>query len=190
MKSAQEYATAKPQKPILHTTRIETYLGAMIAVATAKGLCLLQFTDSKWIDRELRQLTATFNTPLIRRNRPHFDTLRNQLKEYFDGERRLFDIPLDPVGTPFQQRVWRSLLEIPYGCTASYRQQAELIGKPTAVRAVARANGKNKISILLPCHRVIGSDGTLTGYAGGLRRKEKLLDFERENFLRNQENPV
>jgi AraC family transcriptional regulator of adaptative response/methylated-DNA-[protein]-cysteine methyltransferase len=103
------------------------------------------------------------------------------MEQYFEGKRKNFDIPLDLVGTEFQKQVWLSLLQIPYGCTTTYAKQAELLGKPSAVRAVANANGKNKISIILPCHRVIGADGTLTGYGGGIWRKKKLLEFEREH---------
>ena len=87
-------------------------------------------------------------------------------------------------GTEFQKQVWLSLLKIPYGCTTNYAKQAELIGKPSAVRAVANANGKNKISIILPCHRIIGADGTLTGYGGGIWRKKKLLEFEQKNLAK------
>ena len=100
------------------------------------------------------------------------------MKEYFAGERKDFDIPLDPVGTEFQNKVWKELMNIPYGKTVSYQTQSNNIKMPKAVRAVANANGFNKISIIIPCHRVIGSDGTLTGYGGGLYRKKFLLDLE------------
>ncbi|MBN1937224.1 MAG: methylated-DNA--[protein]-cysteine S-methyltransferase [Anaerolineae bacterium] len=101
-----------------------------------------------------------------------------QLDEYFSGVRRVFDLPLGLHGTEFQQRVWRQLLEIPYGQTASYAEVARALGNPQAVRAVGLANGKNPISIIVPCHRVIGSDGNLVGYGGGLWRKEWLLKHE------------
>ena len=101
-----------------------------------------------------------------------------QLNEYFAGQRRQFDLPLDFEGTDFQQKVWQALLSIPFGETRSYKQIAEQIGNPKAVRAVGAANGKNPISIIAPCHRVIGSDGTLTGYGGGLPRKRALLALE------------
>lgn len=107
-----------------------------------------------------------------------FDAAISQLTEYFDGTRRSFTIPLAPRGTDFQKRVWDALRTIGYGETWTYRQLAEAIGNPAAVRAVAAANGKNPISIVVPCHRVVGSDGTLTGYAGGLDRKRFLLDGE------------
>ena len=102
-----------------------------------------------------------------------------QLDEYFDGRRTTFDLPLRPAGTPFQQAVWRALVDVPYGETTSYGELARRIGRPGAVRAVGLANGRNPISIVVPCHRIIGSDGSLTGYGGGLERKRYLLDLER-----------
>ena len=102
-----------------------------------------------------------------------------QLRAYFTGDLRRFDLPLAPQGTPFQQRVWRELLEIPYGETMSYGELARKIGSPSASRAVGLANGSNPISIVIPCHRVIGSSGKLTGYGGGLEKKEWLLALER-----------
>lgn len=101
-----------------------------------------------------------------------------QLGEYFDGTRKVFDLPLQPRGTAFQQRVWRALCDIPYGQTRSYAHLAEQIGRPKACRAVGMANHKNPIPILIPCHRVVGADGSLTGYAGGLAMKKALLDLE------------
>jgi AraC family transcriptional regulator of adaptative response/methylated-DNA-[protein]-cysteine methyltransferase len=106
------------------------------------------------------------------------DQLRSELDEYFLGERREFTVPLYAPGTPFQMKVWSQLLRIPVGTTTTYSRVASAIGQPNAVRAVARANGDNRIAILIPCHRVIGSDGSLTGYGGGLWRKKKLLDLE------------
>lgn len=106
--------------------------------------------------------------------------MRTQLNLYFQGKLKEFDLPLDLVGTEFQQQVWNVLLQIPYGATSSYAKQAQILGNPTAVRAVANANGMNKISIIVPCHRVIGSDGSLTGYGGGLWRKKELLELEQE----------
>lgn len=105
--------------------------------------------------------------------------LREQLAAYFAGELRTFDVPLAAGGTPFQQRVWAALREVPYGQTCSYGELALAIGRPTASRAVGAANGRNPIGIVVPCHRVIGSTGRLTGYAGGLDRKRRLLDHER-----------
>jgi AraC family transcriptional regulator of adaptative response/methylated-DNA-[protein]-cysteine methyltransferase len=171
------------KKIFCNITHIETNLGMMIAAATDKGICMFEFVDYKLLELELRPLTASFNTSLVQGKNPHFDTLREQIDEYFKGERKDFDIPLDLVGTEFQKQVWLSLLKIPYGCTTTYAKQAELLGKSSAVRAVANANGKNKISIILPCHRVIGTNGTLTGYGGGIWRKKELLEFEKKNIL-------
>jgi methylated-DNA-[protein]-cysteine S-methyltransferase len=103
---------------------------------------------------------------------------RRQLSEYFAGERTTFDLPLRPAGAPFQLRVWEALLRIPYGETASYGELARELGHPTAARAVGAANGRNPIAIVVPCHRVIGANGSLTGYAGGLECKRALLDLE------------
>jgi len=106
------------------------------------------------------------------------DKAANQLDEYFSGKRREFDIPLDPCGSGFQQKVWKALLEIPYGETRSYKEIAQMIDNPKACRAVGLANNKNPIWIMIPCHRVIGTDGTLTGYGGGLAMKQRLLEIE------------
>jgi AraC family transcriptional regulator of adaptative response/methylated-DNA-[protein]-cysteine methyltransferase len=171
------------EKRIVNIAHIETDLGMMIAGATDTGVCMFEFADYKLLELELRQLVASCNAPLIQGDNPHFEMLKRQMEEYFKGKRKDFDIPLDLVGTEFQKQVWLALLQIPYGCTTTYAKQAELLGKPSAVRAVANANGKNKISIILPCHRVIGADGTLTGYGGGIWRKKKLLEFERKNIF-------
>ena len=103
---------------------------------------------------------------------------RRQIVEYFQGERQVFDLPLSPLGTPFQMKVWEALQRIPYGTTISYGELAHRIGQPTASRAVGAANGKNPISIIVPCHRVIGASGALTGFGGGIDRKRFLLDLE------------
>lgn len=115
------------------------------------------------------------------------DSAARQLQEYFAGGRRAFDLPLAPPGTEFQHRVWDALCRIPYGETRSYREQAEALGNLKAIRAVARANGANPIAVVVPCHRVIGSDGSLTGYAGGLDRKARLLTLEGARFVQQAE---
>lgn len=109
---------------------------------------------------------------------PLIDDATAQLAAYFAGQRRAFDLPLAPPGTPFQRSVWEALGAIPYGQTRSYRELAVQLGDPGALRAVGRANGSNPIALLIPCHRVIGADGSLTGYAGGLERKRALLELE------------
>lgn len=155
-----------------------TPLGDMLAVFSGDGLCLLEFVGQKRLDRELRQVEVARGGPIQAGENPLTARLGSQLSAYFAGERQDFDVPIDLVGTPFQQSVWRALLAIPYGQTWSYAQEAMHIGRPTAVRAVANANGNNKISVVVPCHRVIGSNGQLTGYGGGLPRKEWLLGME------------
>lgn len=113
---------------------------------------------------------------------PFLINVENQLREYFNGQRKEFTIPLYPVGTEFQEKVWKCLLQIPYGKTCSYAEIAEKIGNPAAVRAVGTAIGNNPISIIIPCHRVIGKDGSLTGFAGGLENKRALLELERISY--------
>ena len=149
----------------LYKKRINTPIGEMLAVATDEAICMLDFVDSKnWLkDQEI----------LVK----HYGALR----EYFAKERKEFSLPLALVGTSFQEEVWKVLQTIPYGEVRSYKEQATAVGNPKGVRAVANANGKNRISIVIPCHRVIGSDGTLTGYASGIERKQFLLDLERSN---------
>ena len=157
---------------------LPTPLGDMLALATDAGLCLLEFVDgTARLDQELAQVHAA-RGPAADGLSATLDRLQAQLDDYFAGRRQRFDVPLDWVGTPFQLRVWRALLAIPYGTTWSYAQEAGYIGQSTAVRAVAAANGHNKIAIVVPCHRVIGSNGALTGYGGGLPRKRWLLDLE------------
>jgi methylated-DNA-[protein]-cysteine S-methyltransferase len=109
---------------------------------------------------------------------PAIENCKTELSAYFDGERRSFDLPLRLAGSEFQIRVWNALMEIPYGKTQSYAGLARKLGDERAIRAVAKANGDNAISIIVPCHRILGSDGSLTGYAGGLRVKKKLLQLE------------
>lgn len=113
-----------------------------------------------------------------------FAAARRQLDEYFAGEREQFDVPIAPRGTAFQEAVWRALVKIPYGTTMTYLELARSIGRPAAVRAVGAANGRNPISIIVPCHRVVGADGSLVGYAGGIERKLRLLDLERASAAR------
>ncbi|MGO1520536.1 MAG: methylated-DNA--[protein]-cysteine S-methyltransferase, partial [Sphingobacterium sp.] len=131
------------------------------------------------LETELKILSKLLNAVIIQGQNSHFDQLEKELEEYFNGSRTIFTVPLDTPGTDFQRKVWAALQSIPYGETKSYKQQAEYINSTNSVRAVANANGMNRVSILIPCHRVIGSDGKLTGYGGGLWRKQYLLDLEK-----------
>jgi AraC family transcriptional regulator of adaptative response/methylated-DNA-[protein]-cysteine methyltransferase len=150
----------------------------MLAGATDDGICLLEFVDRRMLETEIERLSELLSARFVPGFSKHFDALDLQMEEYFSGKRRDFDIPLVLPGTPFQKKVWRELQAIPYGSTRSYKEQAEVLGLPNAVRAVAKANGDNRIAILVPCHRVIGADGELLGYGGGLWRKQFLLNLE------------
>ena len=152
----------------MHYRYLDSPLGRLLLVGNDAGLNLVH------MDEQTRLPPQTSWTQAERQ----LDQACRQLDEYFGGQRRRFDLPLAPRGTAFQQAVWRALLEIPFGETRSYRQQAERIGRPTAIRAVGTANGANPLAVIVPCHRVIGSDGSLTGYAGGLARKALLLELE------------
>ncbi len=165
-------------KNVLYFNRIDTPLGPMLAGATDKGVCLLEFTDRKMLQTEIKALTKIFDATVIQSSNLHLDQLEKELSEYFDRSRKLFSVVLDTPGTVFQLKVWEELKMIPFGTTRSYKQQAIQIHHPTAMRAVARANGMNRVAIVIPCHRVIGENGHLTGYAGGIWRKKWLLDME------------
>ena len=166
---------------ILKAEWIDTPLGSMIAIFDETHLYLLEFTERRGLEREIEKMRASLKVAIVPGRSPITEMIETDLKAYFKGELKEFTTPLKMLGTPFQELVWNELLTIPYGVTRSYGEQAKRIGNPKAVRAVARANGMNQLAIIIPCHRVIGSDGSLTGYAGGLPRKEWLLNMEREN---------
>ena len=171
--------TNSKDKQIINITRLETPLGTMFACAAEQGICLLEFTDRRMLETEFKSLAKLLNASIVQGTNKHFDLLNQQLAEYFERKRKKFSVPLFTPGTEFQQSVWTELQRIPYGSTRSYKQQSIALKKPKAVRAVANANGMNRISIIIPCHRVIGNDGHLTGCGGGLWRKKWLLDFEK-----------
>ncbi|WP_310621902.1 bifunctional transcriptional activator/DNA repair enzyme AdaA [Flexibacterium corallicola] len=164
---------------LLKADWIETPLGAMIAVSDKSSLHLLEFVDRKALPTELNKLKKAAGGQIgIGRFEP-IKTIEGELNAFFDGRSDQFKTPLTLHGSAFSRDVWRALREIPTGQTKSYSQIAHDIGNANAVRAVARANGANQIAIVIPCHRVIGADGTLTGYGGGLWRKQKLIELER-----------
>jgi AraC family transcriptional regulator, regulatory protein of adaptative response / methylated-DNA-[protein]-cysteine methyltransferase len=165
---------------MIKTTKIETPLGEMIAGATEAGICLLEFADRDILSSDYEDLIRFFDTNIKSGRNKYLRLLKKQLKEYFKGKRKEFSVPLITPGTEFQQAAWKELLKIPYGTTRSYHEQAAAIKNPDATRAVAHANASNRIAIVIPCHRVIGADGHLVGYGGGLKRKKWLLDHEKK----------
>ena len=144
----------------------ETPLGKVVAVADEEGLCSLDFDENASASDE---------------ENVHLTQLQRELSEYFAGKRKTFDVRLNPKGTPFQRAVWRTLCDIPYGSVISYSQEAQMLSHAKAVRAVANANGKNPIPIIIPCHRVIAKGGGIGGYSGGIWRKEFMLELGRKN---------
>lgn len=165
---------------MIKLAKIETPLGEMIAGATKDGICLLEFSDRKNLNSECEDIAVLFDTPAGYGRNKHLRALRKQLKEYFKGKRKEFTVPLVIQGTEFQRAVWKELQKIPFGITRTYLEQAKSLNNPKSVRAVANAHGTNRIAIIIPCHRVIGSDGSLTGYGGGLERKRWLIDHEKK----------
>ena len=164
---------------VLYSQTITTSLGQMLITASTRGVCLAEFAGTQRMERESRDLERLFQARTEAGGNEHTAQVAQELSEYFRGERQRFTVALDTPGTDFQRQVWAALRGIPYGTTSHYQALAAAIGKPAAVRAVAAANGANRVAILIPCHRVIGKDGTLTGYGGGLPRKAWLLAHER-----------
>ncbi len=154
---------------MIQYTILDSPLGDILVARGERGLAHINFQQSS---------SPLAIEPEWARDDEAFDDVATQLAKYFAGERRIFELPLAPEGTHFQQSVWRALAEIPYGETWSYGEIAQRLGQPTASRAVGAANGRNPLPIVVPCHRVIGSNGKLTGYRGGVRFKESLLELE------------
>jgi len=167
---------------VITINRFTTPLGPMFVGATEQGVCLLEFVDRRMLETEFKDLQRHLNGTIVTGENEHTKQAKQQLEEYFAGSRKHFTVALHTPGTAFQTQVWNVLKEIPYGETTSYQAQAERVGNPKAVRAVASANGCNRVSIIIPCHRVIGKNGTLTGYGGGLERKQWLLEHERRQL--------
>lgn len=167
--------------------RIDTPLGKMLALADGQGLRLLEFVDRRGLEKEIERLRGRLRCAVVPGTNATLDAVETQLRRYFADEGRMvFDVPLAPVGSAFQQAVWDALRRIPAGQTRSYADVAAEVGRPGAQRAVGNANGCNMISIVIPCHRVIGSDGALSGYGGGVWRKQRLLDHERARLSGKQ----
>ncbi len=168
---------------ILKADWIETPIGPMIALCDDDALHLLEFTDRRGLEREIERLRERENIAIVPGKTDITMQVRNELEAYFNGTLKTFTVPLKIYGAEFQQSVIKVLQTVPYAETRSYGDQARILGNPKAVRAVARANGTNQIAVIIPCHRIIGADGSLTGYAGGLARKKWLLDHERKSIL-------
>ena len=177
-KAAGSPPGAAARRDYIRLTWIQTPLGQMVAGATEDSICLLEFNEPVRVAAQLGSLSRKLGIAPLAAESELFVPLRAQLSEYFAGERRQFDLPISYHGTDFQQKVWDALLRIPYGETCSYAELARDIGAAHAHRAVGNANGRNRIAILVPCHRVIGNDGSICGYGGGVWRKLRLLETE------------
>jgi len=169
------------QHAIACTAQMLTPLGPMLAAVTDNGLCLLEFTDRIHLQRQIERVQQRLQLVLVAGQHTLLESLQTQLDEYFNRQRQQFTIALDLAGTEFQCEAWRCLQSIPYAQTRSYQQQAEALGRPQAVRAVGHANGQNPLAIVIPCHRVIAKNGQLAGYAGGIWRKQYLINLEQGN---------
>lgn len=165
---------------MIKVINIETPLGEMIAAATKDGICLLEFIDRRSDADLIEPVAKILDSEVKEGSNKHLRSLKKQLREYFKGKRKEFSVPLITPGSDFQQAVWKNLLKIPFGTTKSYGEQARDLKNIKSARAVAQANSSNRIAILIPCHRIIGSDGSLVGYGGGLERKKWLLNHERK----------
>lgn len=163
---------------IINITRIQTPIGELISGVGDSGLYLLDFEYRKLADANYKRIQNHHCASFTEQRHAYHDIVEKQLAEYFQGIRTAFDLEIRFSGSTFQQSVWDELLKIPFGTTRTYKQQSQLLGNEKAIRAVASANGDNCIAIIVPCHRVIGGNGSLTGYAGGLHRKKWLLEHE------------
>ena len=156
----------------------KTSIGELLLGSFEDKLCLLDYRHRKKRSSVDKRIQTAAKAGYVEQNDKVIDTAKQQVDEYLSGNRRTFDIPLLMFGTDFQKQVWNALLKVPYGVTSNYLQLAKSINNEKAVRAVASANGANAMSIIIPCHRIIGSDGSLVGYAGGLTAKKRLLNLE------------
>ena len=171
------------EQSILKASWLDTTLGPMIAIASDTALYLLEFVDRRGLEREIERLRDKTKSTIIPGKTDLIISIEKELALYFDGKLSHFKTPLSLLGSPFQRQVWNELLKIPPGETRSYLDIATTIGKPTACRAVALANGANQLAIIIPCHRVINANGALGGYAGGISRKEWLINLEKTRKL-------
>lgn len=165
--------------------RFTTPLGPMFVCATDKGVCLLEFVDRRLLETEFRDLQRHFDAKILAGENRHTRQVEKEIGEYFAGVRQTFDVMLDTPGSVFQRQVWDALVQIPFGTTTHYQAIASAINKNSATRAAAAANGANRVAIIIPCHRVIGKDGSMTGYGGGIARKSWLIEHENKMRMRD-----
>lgn len=171
---------ADKQYNLLQASWLDTPLGPMIAIADEEYLYLLEFVQRRGLEREIEQLRRKTKSVIVPGSPVPISSIKKELELYFSGKLQQFKTPLYIMGTEFQKTAWEALTKVPYGQTRSYKGQAEIIGRPLACRAVANANGLNQFAIIIPCHRIINSNGDLGGYGGGLPRKKWLLDHEKQ----------
>lgn len=167
---------------ILKASWLDTKLGAMVAISDDDGLYLLEFVERRGLEREIERLRVKTKAAIIPGTTDAIELIKLELESYFNGTLREFSTPIHLLGTTFQKLVWEELMRIPYGETRSYAKQSEAIGKSSAYRAVANANGTNQLAIVIPCHRIINSNGDLGGYGGGIERKQWLINHEKRGM--------
>jgi len=190
LRGAREARRARSGKREVVLQMLRTPLGPMLAGATADGICILEFTDRPMLPTQLAVLERRLGRPLAPGRHPLLDALQGQLDAYFAGQRLAFDLPLVAPGSPFQEQTWAALRGITPGSTLTYEELAVFAGRPGAQRAAGTANGANRLSLLVPCHRVIRKGGGLGGYGGGLWRKAWLLEHEKRVAALRDEGPT
>jgi len=167
----------------LKTSWIDTALGAMLAISDEKALYLLEFLDKRGLEHEIEKLRLKLKAAIVPGKTKAITLVEKELHAYFQGTLKVFKTPFHSIGSDFQKNVWQQLLQIPYGKTQTYSAQADALKKPRAYRAVANANGANPLAIIVPCHRIIKSNGDLGGYSGGIQRKSWLIEHESKHAI-------
>jgi AraC family transcriptional regulator of adaptative response/methylated-DNA-[protein]-cysteine methyltransferase len=177
------HPSMEKQVQVLKASWLETPLGPMVAIASDEALYVLEFVISRRLERAVQRLRKRTDCIIIPGTNPAIVSIEQELKAWFEGTLRVFKTPLYLLGSPFQNTVWGALCRIPYGETRTYMAQALMIQKPSASRAVANAHGANLLAIIIPCHRIINSNGNLGGYGGGIERKRWLINHEKQQLL-------
>lgn len=176
--------------PILKAARLDSPLGPMMAIANEEALYLLEFVERRGLEREIERLRQKTHAAIVSGSTAPIRSIEEELTQYFNGTLTEFKTPLSILGSPFQKKVWEALIRIPFGETRSYAEIAQAIGQPTSYRAVAGANGANQLAIVIPCHRVINSDGSLSGYGGGVARKKWLIEHEQTRQIKSSATEI